>query len=452
MAKNKTTIKLWLREDRKLNDGTCPIHLIYQIQGQRKYIALPNTHIVEAYWDNKAQRVKFLDKKAVKASGIETQHQLTAFEVAEKNDIIETAIRAIETIEKRFRLNQEPFTVDMVIGELKNVQSGETTKTETGDRIYDFIQRFVEDSRATKKAGTLKVYTGLAEHLAEFEKEHREPVTFQNLTIPTLTAFHAFLVAPKAKRNGTNGKAMNNITAAKQISTLKTVIKAARTLYKLKVNDDYKDFKIRRKDSDFEVITLTQEEFLALFNMDLSDNKKLDAVRDVFCFSCATGLRYSDLKQLKREHIRGGAIKMTAAKTSQRLDIPLNPYSSTILAKYQERLDPLPVISNQKTNDYLKELCKKASIDTPIERIREYGVKKVSTIYKKHELVSIHTGRKTFTTLSLEKGMAPQEVMSLTGHTSYRSFARYVDVTNERKKTVMAKAWGELPNPLKKAE
>ena len=208
---------------------------------------------------------------------------------------------------------------------------------------------------------------------------------------------------------------------------------------------------VSRKDTEFEVITLTEDEFLAVYNLDLSNRKRLDLVRDVFCFSCATGLRYSDLAQLRREHIRkDNTIRMTAAKTGQKLVVPLNPISDAILQKYADRHLPLPVISNQKTNDYIKEIGKLAKIDTPIEKVRMYGVKKVTEVWKKHQLLSIHVGRKSFITLSLEKGIAIQEVMSLSGHTTFKAFRRYVDVNDSRKKTVMAAAWGKVKdNKLK---
>jgi integrase len=135
---------------------------------------------------------------------------------------------------------------------------------------------------------------------------------------------------------------------------------------------------------------------------------------------------------------------MTSAKTGRHLDIPLNPYSAAILQKYRESRKPLPIISNQKTNDYLKELCELVKIDTPIEIVREFGVEKIARTHKKYELVSIHTGRKTFTTLSLEKGIASQDVMAITGHTTFKAFKRYIEVTSKRKQAAMAKAWGEV--------
>lgn len=60
------------------------------------------------------------------------------------------------------------------------------------------------------------------------------------------------------------------------------------------------------------VIALTQAEFDALYNFDLTNNKRLDQVRDVFCFSCATGLRYSDIAQLRQGHIQDGTITTVA--------------------------------------------------------------------------------------------------------------------------------------------
>ena len=156
-------------------------------------------------------------------------------------------------------------------------------------------------------------------------------------------------------------------------------------------------------------------------------------------------MSYSDLQQLKREHIRkDNTIRLTSSKTNQKIVVPLNQFSHSILQKYLTQLNPLPMISNQKLNTYIKEIGELAGIDTPIEKVRMQGVKKVSRMFKKHQLLSIHVGRKSFITLSLEKGIAIQEVMSLSGHTTFKAFRRYVDVNDSRKKTVMADAWGKV--------
>jgi integrase len=417
--------------------------LIYQISNQRKFYPI-GKHCLPVNWNIDEQIAIVAPKKAAK--NYDDAVLITASQAAEINNRLKDIAALIYDIEKRFELDKIVCTPDSVIAMLKELDKPLQKKSDPGVNITDFIEKFISESNTTHKAGTLKAYFGLAAHMRDFEVANKIKITFEGLDIATLRNFQGFLVKDRIViREGKKVKiaGMNNITCAKQISTLKTLVNYARTIYKIKVNADYKDFKISRKDSDFEVITLTNDEFIALFSFDLSHNKRLDQVRDVFCFSCACGLRYSDLMQLKREHINNG-IKMTAAKTGQRLEIPLNPFTASILDKYKYMQQPLPVISNQKTNQYLKELCKLVGIDAPVEIIREFGVKKVIATYPKYELISIHTGRKTFTTLSLEKGIAPQDVMAITGHTTWKSFKRYVDVTNSRKKAVMAKAWGEV--------
>ena len=87
-------------------------------------------------------------------------------------------------------------------------------------------------------------------------------------------------------------------------------------------------------------------------------------------------------------------------------------------------------------------MCKPVEINDPIERIRYRGAEKISNMYPKYKVISAHTGRKTFATLSLEKGIPAETVMKITGHSDYKSFQRYVKVTEERKRNEMHKAWG----------
>lgn len=451
MAKDKTTLRFWLRTDRLNKDGSAPVHLVYQIQGQRKYYALPGIKLFSINWDSVNQCAIYRDRRTAKAikPDIDFNILLSGSEVAEVNSKIQGVMNDISDVEKRYKLDKKTFSPQMVIDSLKALKQPETKKDEPGVNIIDFIHRFVKDSTGTHRPGTLKVYTGLVAHLTEFENSIGLKVTFDNIDVAMLRRFQSFLAQAKyrtSSKGKTYERSMNDITAAKQISTLKTLLNYARTTYKVKVNPDYKDYTVSRKDSEFEVITLTQDEFMAIYNLDLSENKRLAAVRDVFCFSCATGLRFSDLEQLRREHIRkDNTIRMTAAKTGQKLVIPLNPISYSILQKYADKLSPLPIISNQKTNTYIKEIGKLAGIDTPIEKVRSRGVKKITKTFNKYDLLSIHVGRKSFITLSLEKGIAVQEVMSLSGHTTFKAFKRYVDVNDSRKKTVMAEAWGEVP-------
>lgn len=453
------TIRFELRTDKVDQDGKAPIRLVYQIGGNRKYFPT-GKKCLPIEWDSKKQAAIPVDKKQLKKQHPEFSPEslLGPNEATEMNSSLQDLKRQIEKIETRFKLDGITYSTDIVLDALKATIKPEEKASSPKDSISDFIALFVEDSSSTHKAGTLKVYTGLQNHINEYEKINRYKLTFSNCTLAFFKSFHSFLTKDRAIGKGKEMKVvkgMNNITAAKQISTLKTLIRAAKSIYKIEVNSDYSEYRVSRQDGDFEVISLTEDEFQSINSLDLSNNKRLDQVRDIFIFSCSTGLRYSDLVQLRWEHIRNQSIKMTAAKTGQTLDIPLNPYSAAILEKYkaQELARPLPIISGQKTNDYIKEIGELAGIDTPIVVTRKYGVKSESITYPKFELLSIHCGRRTFVTLSLQKGIPAQVVMKLSGHKTWAAFRRYVEVSEQHKRDEVAKAWGAVPilKPVKKA-
>lgn len=434
------TIRFVLRTDKADKEGLSPIQLIYQLSGERKYFKTGDK-LRSENWDPENQQAIYLDKKAAKKllPGVTFNLLPSAKEIEEINSIVISFKKEVSDIEKRFQLNGVVYSPEMVISSLKEARNPTTKKKEATNLVFDFIDKYIQDNKASRERGSLCVYKSLKSHLQNFEITKKKKVTFDKIDYAFFLEFQNFLINNRTKRNP-NG--LGNVTIAKQLSTLKTFLNYAR-IHGIKVSDKYKDFKIKKE--SLEVVALTNEEFETLYNLNLSKNRKLDQVRDVFCFSCATGFRYSDLAQLKREHIKDEEIRLTVTKTRQKLTVPLNPYSHAILEKYSAMHRPLPVISNQKMNDYIKELCMKAGINERVQIVRFRGAKREEKTYPKYELVRVHTGRKTFATLSLEKGMSAEEVMKIGGWKSYTSFARYVNITEKRTKVVMSKAWGMIP-------
>jgi integrase len=434
------TIRFELHTTKKDKDGKSPIRLIYQIKGQRRYYNTGQKMLPES-WDKNKQQAVHIDKRTAKKQypAIKYELLLAASEAKDINDDHDQLTKKIEFIEKRFAMDQVVYSAEMVIDRLK-ADKGITTKKETPSNIlFDFIDKYIDDHKATREAGSLSVYRALKKHLQDYQQDTKRKVTFDKIDYSFFQSFQTYLLSLTKTVDGKEMPLLNNTTIAKQLSTVKTFLSYAKK-EGVTVSDKYRDFKIKKE--TLEVIALTNEEFETLFYLDLSENKKLAQVRDVFCFACTTGLRYSDLDQLKREHIKEDEIRLTVKKTKEPLTIPLNPFSRAILMKYEWMLRPIPVISNQKLNDYVKELCKFAGITEPVEIVRFRGTKREAITYPKYELIGVHTGRKTFATLSLEKGMSAEEVMTITGHKDYQSFKRYVKVTERRKKIVMLKAWG----------
>ncbi len=71
-------------------------------------------------------------------------------------------------------------------------------------------------------------------------------------------------------------------------------------------------------------------------------------------------------------------------------------------------------------NEYLKEFCEKAEINEPVKTVKYRGSERIEMTHKKFEVISTHTARRTFISLSLQKGMKPDVIMAITGHTTYR--------------------------------
>jgi integrase len=434
------TIRFELHSTKSDKDGKAPVRLIYQIKGQRKYYNTGQKMLLES-WDIKEQKAVYIDKRTGKKLYPKINYELLLADSEAKdinNDFFDLTKR-IEAIEKRFEMDKVIYSAEMVIDKLKADKSPTTKKEAPSNILFDYIDKYIQDHKATREAGSLSVYKALKKHLQDYQQDTKRKVTFDKIDYSFFQSFQNYLLSITKTVDGKEMPLLNNTTIAKQLSTVKTFLSYAKK-EGVTVSDKYKDFKIKKE--TLEVIALTNEEFETLYYLDLSTNKKLAQVRDVFCFACTTGLRYSDLDQLKREHIKADEIRLTIKKTKEPLSIPLTPYSKALLEKYKGMHRPLPIISNQKLNDYVKELCEVAGITEPVEIVRFRGTKREAITYPKYELIGVHTGRKTFATLSLEKGMSAEEVMTITGHRDYHSFKRYVKVTEQRKKSVMLKAWG----------
>lgn len=436
----EATLRLELRLDAVNNKGEHPLIMVIRIAGQRRKVST-GVKLIPELWNNENQQIisltgKLKDQLVKKYKGnLPTKNQLINYQ-----NSLNTLKSQINGIESRFALDGTTYSADMVVKQLKVLKTPLVKKEVHSTQIFELIDQYIQENQNTHTKGGLKIYTCLRNHLQNYHTKTKASIRIDKIDYGFMLSFQNFLVGwEKVHKTTKTVKWLNNITIAKQLSTLKAFLNYARRSG-FKVNEGYKDFALKLP--KLEVIALNQPELDSLLHMDLKANKRLDQVRDVFCFSCVTGFRYSDLVQLDRGHIKAGEIRLTVKKTKEPLIVPLNIFSHAILEKYKEMETPLPIISNQKFNNYIKELCDKAGICDPIERIRYRGAEKISNIYPKYKVISAHTGRKTFATLSLEKGIPAETVMKITGHADYKSFQRYVKVTEERKRNEMQKAWG----------
>lgn len=193
---------------------------------------------------------------------------------------------------------------------------------------------------------------------------------------------------------------LKNSTALKHFGFLKTFLRYA---VKKEYTDitDFHDFKPKLKKTKKKIIFFTEEELELIKDLEIPSEKLyLKRVRDVLLFLCFTGLRYSEAFNLKRSQINDNSLSIITKKTHDSLTIELNETSKAILDKYSDipfkKDKALPVISNQRFNDYIKELAELAEINEPVVETFFVGTKRYDTTKPKYEHVTIHIGRRTF--------------------------------------------------------
>lgn len=206
--------------------------------------------------------------------------------------------------------------------------------------------------------------------------------------------------------------------------------------------DLHETFVLRMKKYDREIIYLTWEELTALAEMELP-TERLRQVRDVFCFCCFTGLRYSDAAALTKDDVTDAYIHVVTRKTADSLRIELNDWSKAILDRYKDwhgkGNKALPVCSNQKMNDYLKELGRLAGLDAPVRSVWYVGGERHEEVHPKWELLSTHCGRRTFIVNALALGINAEVVMRWTGHSDYKAMKPYMVIVDDLKAREMRK-------------
>lgn len=396
------TINYYLdKPDRK---NKRPIVLTYLLNGKktRFYTKMKTT---DKDWNKEKQRIK---KNGEGES--EINYQLAEF------------IRIIERTERETRLGNGILSLENIKSKLfESIGEGNNQHS-----FFSIYEEYINTSKISKREATIKAYRSTLEKLKNFELFIKMPLNFTAINPLFYQQFTKYLMEECNLVNNSVGK---------HIKVLKSFLAFA-TDHGYNTNYAFKKFKVLEEDAD--IIYLTEEELLKIYNFQ-NLPPRLEIVRDAFCLGCFTGLRFSDLSELRESNINDDYIEIRTVKTKDFLRIPLNNYAKEILKKHGNNAPKM--ITNQKMNDYLKEIGQLAEIDQEIILTKYKGANKVETREPKYHFISTHTARRTFVTLSLEKGMRPEIVMSITGHKDYTTFKKYIKLTESVKQAEMLNAW-----------
>ena len=387
MMKSIFRVVFYLRSNYVNKEGKTSVMLRIYLNNERLSLGSTGISVKSSQWDKEKERIKGRTTEALNtnlqldniASGLQS-----IFRRIEMSDVV-----SLERIKSEFLGKKEEIDTLMQLFEKHN---GDVAK-----------QVGVSVGKAT-----LQKYNVCKRHFSEFlEKQYkRSDLKLTELTYVVIREFDLYLRTEVGQ---------NPNTATKTMKTFKTITLLGQKMGVL-WHDPFMNhrFHIEPVNRGF----LTDEEILLIAHKQINI-PRLELIRDIFIFSCFTGLAYIDVSNLTPDHIVTLGDKqwiMTQRqKTSVETNVLLLDIPKAIIAKYGGKTyrngKLFPMLTNQKTNSYLKEIADIC------------GIKKNLTF---------HLARHTFATMSLSKGVPMESVSKMLGHTNIRTTQIYARITNKK--------------------
>ncbi len=297
--------------DKSQQNKLSPINV--NIRWNRQRLVIPSGERVEPrYWLDSQE----VSKRVIGSADINTRL---------RNQKIE--------LEKTYRRFLELKEFDPSPAQFKEfIESSQTSKKNNPSSLVQFCSEFIVRSseRVNSTSGvrlaqtTLKKYKTTLQHLIDFEKKKKRVLEFSSIDLLFYDELISYLTTVK-------GLAVNSV--GKYVQTLKTFIRAAEE-EGIVVNQSYRSRRFRTPSEQTDKVYLTEGELNEMMNLDLSNDSRLERVRDLFIVGACTGLRFGDFSKLQPEQFDGDCLKIRTAKTGKVVVIPLDSRVREIRAKY----------------------------------------------------------------------------------------------------------------------
>lgn len=375
------------------SEGTAPLVVRITVDGIRKEISLKK-RVPVAKWNSAKEIVSGTDHETKSLNNY----------IAEVRTELHNCYRAMQ-IDKK--LITALAIKQAFLGDDPNQKS-----------LLDVIEYHNKSMLETLTWGTAKNYYTTKKYVAEFLKEKKgtTDIYLSQLNYKFLTEFEMFL---RSHVPGENQKPCGNNTVMKHIERFRKIISMAVRNDWLK-QDPFAKFKPKfiRKERGF----LTETELAVIENKEIQ-NASLRTVRDLFIFSCYTGLAFADAYNLKADDMNRGIdgemwLTISRQKTNVKAQIPLLPKALEIIQRYKDHPKAkahgtlLPMLTNQRFNSYLKEIADICNITKNLTH---------------------HLARHTFaTTVCLQNGISLEATAGMMGHASTRTTQIYGKILPKR--------------------
>jgi len=308
-----------------------------------------------------------------------------------------------------------------LINDFKNKGGGKKKAIMFTDHYTWFVDYY--QSKPRPRSGkplaksTLKPYNNTLRILEDYEKYLGVRLSFAHINL----SFHSNFI------QWLQNKGFTDNYIGTQIKNIKTVMNDGfdRGLHEFL---HFRKAAFTKPKEEVNHIYLNMDEIKAIKEIDYTDNPSYDRARDLFVIAAVTGLRVSDYKSLSSSNIKLFRtikyLEVKTQKTGKIVHIPLHPFVTEILEKRDGEFPAM--MPEQKINEALKFIGKKAELEDEIFLERTEGGNLTKTSFKKYELLTNHTARRSFCTNAYKAEMAVIDIMAISGHTSEKVFYNYI--------------------------
>ena len=363
------TLNFICRASKARKDGLSPIELSIIIGGDRTVITL----------DRKVKSTSFNPS---------TQKVRGDKDLNEYLEVIRRKCYSIETeLIRMDNLNLETF--------IHSYKYGIKQKEDTLLQIYDKHNELYKDNVLCGKIdnAALYKYKKSRERVSDYlQSIDKTDIKLKDITPSFIEGYQNYCL-----------KTLKTNTTNKQLKMLKKILSFAVKERLLEVNP----FQMTLKEEKLDYHTLTIDDVKYLLSVEITD-KRIASIRDLFVFQSMTGLSYADMASLSMDDIKDDVIIKRRKKTDVQFVIPVLPIAKSILEKYEYRL---PIISNQKYNQYLKVL---------------------GDVCKMPMSLHSHLARHSYACILLNSGVDMKTISKTLGHSSMRTTERiYAEMSNQ---------------------
>ena len=292
---------------------------------------------------------------------------------------------------------------------------------------FNETETFNKETGLPLSPGTLKKYKSALNCFISFEEYINKKFLLKNINQEFYKTFVDYC---------SNVQGYTRNTTGGYVKTLKSWLKEANK--KGFCNVDFTEFKVITNLTND--VYLNEKEIDIIYNHNFKENERLANTRDLLIIGVYTGLRVSDFMSLNPKNIIDNNIEILTQKTKTTVVIPLHSRVEEILKRNKGEFPR--TISDQKFNEYVKEVCKEVGINEKVEggKMNPKTKRKEFKVFEKYELISSHTCRRSFAT-NLYGKLDNLTIMGITGHKTEAEFLKYIKITPRQNADMLKAYW-----------